>query len=264
MPKRVEAMSGGTGSRGETLRTTGVQCRVRVAAMAIVALVTPGATAAADGSVVVGGSPRAIGRAGTATVGDDGGGALLVNPAAMARRDTWRVQLGAGIVDDSVTFHSLDRTAPPASNQAAPAILPLVAIEGAVGAWVIGVAAMTSAVTDRALRPPSDLPATALGNAFDYRYAGTAGELRRDTVTLGVARRIGDQLAVGLAVAGSRVSVGETRRLWAGFDGRDVLYDPRRDLEVAFSARDPFVPSAVLGVLVAPSDTPLELGGSLG
>ncbi len=234
--------------------------RQRVTFGTLAALV---ATAHADGGVVVGGSPRAIGRAGTATVGDDGGGALLVNPAALARRDTWRIQLGAGVIDDAVTFRSLDRDAPPATNQAGPAIVPMLAIEGSIGDWVIGGGAMTSGVTDRALRSPSDLPYTELGNAFDYRYAGSAGELRRDTLTLGVARRLGDQLAVGLAVAGSRVTVGETRAVWAGFDGRDRLADPKNDLEVSLRAHDPFVPSAVLGVLVAPTDTPLELGGSI-
>ncbi|MEJ7597608.1 MAG: hypothetical protein WKG01_06835 [Kofleriaceae bacterium] len=39
------------------------------------------------------GSPRSIGRAGVGTVGDDGGGALVINPAAIARRDSTRVQL---------------------------------------------------------------------------------------------------------------------------------------------------------------------------
>ncbi|MCX5745587.1 MAG: hypothetical protein NT062_24180, partial [Proteobacteria bacterium] len=51
----------------------------------------------AHGDGLVGGAmPRAIGRAGTGTVGDDGGGALLLDPAALARRETTRVQLGIG------------------------------------------------------------------------------------------------------------------------------------------------------------------------
>jgi hypothetical protein len=40
------------------------------------------APASAGGLVVEGASPREVGRAGTGTVGDDGGGALLANPAA--------------------------------------------------------------------------------------------------------------------------------------------------------------------------------------
>src|SRR6185436_15685327 len=60
------------------------------------------AQAHADGIAIVGGSPRAIGRAGAATVGDDGGGALLINPAAMARRDTTRGQIGVAVLDDTM------------------------------------------------------------------------------------------------------------------------------------------------------------------
>src|SRR5262249_19063752 len=59
----------------------------------IVAVLTIPLLADAGGLVVVSGSARSIGRAGTGTVGDDGGGALLINPAAMARRETKRVQL---------------------------------------------------------------------------------------------------------------------------------------------------------------------------
>src|SRR5215467_7290936 len=60
----------------------------------------------ADGIAIVGGSPRAIGRAGAATVGDDGGGALLINPAAMARRDTTRAELGAAVIEDAPEWQS--------------------------------------------------------------------------------------------------------------------------------------------------------------
>ncbi|HEY6180440.1 MAG TPA: hypothetical protein VIX73_38620, partial [Kofleriaceae bacterium] len=63
-------------------------------------------TARADGIAIVGGSPRAIGRAGAATVGDDGGGALLINPAAMARRDTTRAELGASTTEDDIEWQT--------------------------------------------------------------------------------------------------------------------------------------------------------------
>ncbi len=224
-----------------------------------------GAPARADGIVIVGGSPRAIGRAGAGTVGDDGGGALLVNPAGLARRDATRVQVGTALVDDGVTWTPARADAPVARSQAGSSVLPLVAVIGAVGPWVIGGAVMTAAASARALRDPLDVPAASeLGAAFEYRYAGTAGRLRRDTVTLGVARRLGEAVAVGVAVGASRVQLAETRRLWAGFAGITPVGDPRSDVQVALAGEDGFVPSATAGVLLAPAGTPLELALSLG
>ncbi len=223
--------------------------------------------ARAGGLVVAGGSPRGIGRAGVGTVGDDGGGALLVNPAAMARRDGVRGQLGLALVDDEIAWEP--PSGPIARNQSPSSIVPMGAAIGSIGAWVIGVGATTAVVSDRALRPPGPRKPSDLGNLFEFRYAGIAGSFRRDVVTAGVARRIGDTLAVGLSVAGARVAVSETRRMWAGFGGRDRLDDdrlapPERDLEVKLSGRDAFVPSLVAGVLIAPEDSALELGASLG
>lgn len=216
----------------------------------------------AGGLVVGGGSPRAIGRAGVGTVGDDGAGALLVNPAAMARREGERGQLGLAFIDDEISWHAAD-DAPIARNQSASDFAPTGAAIGSVGPWVVGLGAMTSAVTDRELRPPSDLPPQELENAFEYRYAGIAGAFQRDTVTVGVARRIGDSFAVGAALAASRVTISERRRVWAGFSGRDMLGDPDLDVETSFAGTDWFVPSVTAGVLYASSEAPLELGASI-
>ncbi|MEO8554230.1 MAG: hypothetical protein ABI678_29845, partial [Kofleriaceae bacterium] len=128
-----------------------------------------------------------------------------------------------------------------------------------------GAAAMTSAVSARELREPGSIDAAHYGMAFDYRYVGLAGGIRRDTVTVGVARRFGDWLAAGISVAGSRVSVDERRAIWAGFvDRRDVITDPEHDVEISISAEDSLSPSAVAGVLLAPPDTHLELAASVG
>ncbi len=223
-----------------------------------------GAPAHADGLVIAGGSPRAIGRAGVGTVSDDGGGALLLDPAVLARRETTRAQLGIAFVEDSVEWlHS--PSSPIARDQSGSSTLPMIAAEGAWGAWILGAAAMTSTVSDRQLRSPGSLDGAHYGNAFEYRYAGLAGGLRRDTVTIGAARRIGEWLAVGISIAGARVSVNETRAVWAGFvDRKDVLGDPDHDLEIAISSEDSLSPSAVAGVLVAPPDTHLELAASIG
>ncbi len=236
-------------------------CVTRLCVIAAMLAITAG-HARAGGLVVAGGSPRSIGRAGTGTVGDDGGGALLVNPAAMARRDGARGQLGLALVDDELAWEPA--SGPIARNQSPSSVVPLGAAIGSIGPWVIGLGAMTAAVSERSLIPPADFPPDRLGNRFEFRYAGIRGALRRDAVVAGVARRIGDTLAIGLSVAGARVAVSETRRMWAGFEGRDPIGSPEQDIEISLRGRDAFVPSVVAGVLIAPEDAPLELGASIG
>jgi hypothetical protein len=208
-------------------------------------------------------SPRTIGRAGTGTVVDDGCGALQVNPAALARREGKRAQVGVAFVDDEIAWQSDTSGAPVARDQASSSIAPFGAGIGSSGPWVIALGAMTSGVSNRSLRRPGDLPPDQLGVAFDFRYMGIAGAMRRDTVALAVARRIGDQLALGVSLATSRIGVTEVRRMWAGFDGRDTVGDPTLDVELALAGSDRFVPSVVTGILFAPADAQLELGASL-
>lgn len=231
---------------------------------ALCAIVLCASSSHAGGLVVATGSPRTIGRAGAGMVGDDGAGALLVNPAAMARREGTRGQLGLAFIDDEVTWHGA-ADAPIVRNQSASDFVPTAAVFAAVAdGWVAGIGVMTAAITDRSVRSPSDLPPSQLGNAFEHRYAGIAGTFQRDTVTVGVARRIGDSFALGIAVGASRVTLGETRRVWAGFSGRDVIGDPELDVETTFTGTDWFAPSAIAGLLYASTEAPLELGASIG
>jgi len=220
------------------------------------------AQAHADGIAVVGGSPRAIGRAGAATVGDDGGGALLINPAAMARRDTPRGQLGVAVIDDALEWQSDTDAAPLSKGQAGSQLAPLGAAIGAIGNWILGAGMMTSGVSDRALPRPSD-ERTALFSYYDYRYAGITGSYRRDTLALGAARRVGDSLAFGLSLGASQVRITEQRRIWAGFGGRDSIGAPGQDVDLVLAGTDRFTPSAVAGVLYAPGNTQFELGASV-
>ena len=218
----------------------------------------------ADGIAIVGGSPRAIGRAGAATVGDDGGGALLNNPAAMARRDTTRIELGAAATEDDIEWQSDADGSPRSVGRAGSRSAPLGAVIGAFGNWVIGVGAMTAAVVDRSLPRPGDAdPATALdlANRYNYRYAGIAGSYRRDTVALGIARRFGDSLALGISLGAARVSVVEHRRIFASPVGE--IGTTVGDIDLTFSATDPVSESAVAGVLYASPDAPIELGASV-
>ena len=225
-------------------------------------------SARADGLVIAGGSPRAIGRAGVGTASDDGGGALLVNPAAIARRDTTRVQLGATFVDDAIEWRDAV-SAPPAHDQSGSSTLPFAAIESGVGGWVLGAAVMTSTASDRSFATPGRNPTSSFGEMFDDRYAGLAGSIRRDTVTAGGARRIGESVAVGAAFAISRVEIGELRAVWAnhvqapGGDPSRGVFDANHDVELALDAVDWISPSVVAGVLVAPPDTHVELAASV-
>jgi hypothetical protein len=217
------------------------------------------------GGLVTTGSPRSIGRAGTATVGDDGGGALLCNPAAMARRDGKRAEVGLMFVDDEIAWQSSAEGAPVVRDQAPSSVAPYAAAFGSIGGWTIGLGVMTAAVSDRSLRRPGDVAdPTNIDVAFDFRYAGIAGGMRRDTVTAGIARRFGDSVALGIGIGASRVSIIEIRRMWAGFSGRDDIGNAANDLEIGFEGADAFVPSAIAGVLFVPEDTQLELGASIG
>ncbi len=213
-----------------------------------------------------------IGRAGVGTASDDGGGALLVNPAGLARRSSARLQLAVAFVDDELYFLDSQST-PAARDQSSSRLLPLAAVEAGLGeSWVVGAAVMTSARSERALRRPGRIPAEELGMSFEYRYAGLSGAIRRDTLTVGAARRIGDTVAAGVSFGASRVSISEERRLWAGNVDRVVLSmpapdevgDPAYDVELALAGTDTFVPSAVAGVLVAPADSRVELAASVG
>lgn len=220
-----------------------------------------------DGVATVGGSPRAIGRAGAATVGDDGGGALLINPAAIARRDSVRVELGATSIEDNVEWQSDSAAAPRSLGRAGSRTAPLGAVIGALGGWIIGVGAMTAAVVERSLPRPADDTSDPSGNyddRYEYRYTGISGSYRRDTLTIGAARRIGDSLALGLALGASRVRIAEHRRIWAGVGIAHPIGSAADDVDLALSGSDPFTMNAVAGVLYAPVDSPIELGASLG
>ena len=67
-------------------------------------------------------------------------------------------------------------------------------------------------------------PSTALdlANRYNYRYAGITGSYRRDTVALGVARRLGDSRALGVSLGGKEISSsgGSARVIHATCGGR--------------------------------------------
>jgi hypothetical protein len=83
-------------------------------------------------------------------------------------------------------------------------------------------------------------------------------------LALGVARRLGDSLALGLSIGAARVALSERRRLWGARARHDMVTLPEADIDISLSATDPLTESAVAGVLYAPAAAPIELGASVG
>jgi hypothetical protein len=209
-------------------------------------------------------TPRAVGRAGVGTVSDDGTGAILTSPAALARRDTWRFQLGTVVLDDGLT-HTPDRAmAPDARAQTAPVLLPAGAAITGVGPIVLGLGAAVDRAGRSLAAPDPGLSSDSIQEFFAYRYAGFSARYERRIVGLAAATRVTDWLAIGATATVSFVRVEERRRIWAGFTSRLIdVGDPAYDVDVAVSGNDGAVPGAVFGAFVAPTQLPLELAASI-
>ena len=213
--------------------------------------------------MITDGSPRSIGRAGTGTVADDGGGALLVNPAALARRTVRRAQVGIAIIDDSIDWRDASDSVVE-RDQGGSRAAPFVVAVGEAGNFVIGAAAMTSAVSARAFASPGSTDPTQYGSLFDARYAGLAGSLRRDTVTIGAARRVTDTLAFGISIAelsGVSIVEGSPRVACRAGGSRHRRRSARRRRRRAHRTRRPRAERGP--ALYAPASVPLEFGGSI-
>jgi hypothetical protein len=210
---------------------------------------------------------RAIGRAGATTVSGDGGSALVTNPAGLARSGSLRLQLGAVLHDDDASFRAPGSGAtnsPTASDGSAPALAPSISLQGALGPVVLGAALLELGHFERVLPAPAfNQGPDDVIRLFPHRYGGLEVSYRRRVAVAGAAIRVGDWLGLGLSIGGSDVEAGERRRIWAGFDGRDPLANPIRDLDLELAGRDRLVPFAAAGVLVAPPPLPLELAASL-
>lgn len=207
-------------------------------------------------------SPRAVGRAGADLVAGDGGAALLVAPAGLARRDDTRAGVGVAIVDGDSSYRALAADAPKAptvTNLAPAASSPLVSVAGRVGPVVVGAVYLEEADIRRLLPVPSpSVSAADVTRLYPYRYAGTSLRFDRQTVAVGAAARVAPWLGLGVAVTASRVQLAESREIWAGVPGRDTPGDPGRDLALSVSGSDSFVPGAVASALIAPPQLPLE------
>lgn len=224
-------------------------------------------SALADG--VDTGSARAIGRAGAALVGDDGGTALLANPGGLVRRDVWRAQLAVGLHDHDLRYHPRDRnsandgTVPVIEDHGAAAAAPEIALQGPVGPVVVGAAYLEPAELVRelpALAPDTDT--TGIAIRFPHRYAGTALAYREQTLVVGAAIRAGDWLGLGASLGLTRARATERRHIWAGMADRELVGAPVRDIAVATSGSGVAL-VATGGALVAPPSLPVELAASV-
>jgi hypothetical protein len=214
-------------------------------------------------------SARAIGRAGAAMVGDDGGTALLASPGGLVRRSEWRVQLGMSLHD-----RDLDHRAGPGAgsppvieDHGPPTLAPELAFQGPVGPLVVGAAYLEPAAMTRAL--PAALPTTSfpdIDTDFPHRYAGTALGHRERALVAGAAIRAGDWLGVGASVGMTHVRLTERRHVWAGVAGRDDDDDndvvSQRDLAVSTTGSGLGLIAAA-GALLAPPSLPFELAASV-
>jgi hypothetical protein len=204
-------------------------------------------------------SPRGVGRAGASMVSDDGAAAVVVNPAALARRDARRVQLGLLALDDDVRY---DAPGPGVivEDRGGSTAGALAGGAAAVGPVVVGAVVVDAPGLDRRLPAPvAGQPVDVVERLFPHRYAGLEAIAARRTIGAGVAWRATEWLAIGGSATVSRVELAESRRVWAGFGLRDPIGGAARDVTVEVRGVDPLVPGAAIGVLVAPVDVPVEL-----
>jgi hypothetical protein len=236
---------------------------VRRPALVLAVLAAGAGTARAGGAgeLVV---PRAVGRAGTGTVSDDGAGAILTSPAALARRDSRRASAGVTLTDDDLDHAPASPDAPVARAQNEPWLLPFASAVAGLGPVVLGAAIAVDRAGRSYAAPEPGLSLESVDRFFAYRYAGFSARLERRTAALAAAARVTDWLAVGVAATMTQVKVAERRRLWAGFTSRLLdPGDPAYDLDVSLAGDDDLVPGAVFGVFAAPTSVPIELAASV-
>jgi hypothetical protein len=203
---------------------------------------------------------RGIAHAGTGLVADDTAAVWWQNPAAAARREAARIIAGATSLDTDLEIEP--RLGVPVStlvNRGNSGLSPQLSFAWTLSGFTVGASLLSSQRLGRRFEGPTARTPENADRESALRYAGLAGAMRRDTISVGAARRLGDQLAVGVSFSASRLTLRETRRVWAGLENRDLLRDASRDLELSFAVDDLFIPAASAGVVLVPEDSPLEL-----
>lgn len=206
-------------------------------------------------------SARGVGRAGNSMVSEDGGAALLRNPAGLVRRLSQRAQAALIIVDTTGSFQDPDLDRPRVENRGPAVASPLLFAGGALGDLALGGTVVTTGHLEARLPAPGfNIPVEDIAAFYPHRYAGIASSYHRLSVAVGGASRVRSWLGIGLTLELSQVELTESRHIWAGFQGRDGTANPARDLVLTVDGDDGLVPGATIGVLIAPPEQPLEIG----
>lgn len=219
--------------------------------------------AAADGLDLDVWGARDIARAGATMVSQDGGGALLLNPAGLVRRTQLRMQFGMAFHGDSTGFRAANShttNSPDIENRAAALATPSLGIQGQLGPFVIGAAYIERGDLQRSFPSPAfDQLPSEVEQFFPHRYAGTDLRFQHHSFAAGIAIRANSWLGIGISANVDQVNLTESRFIWAGFAGRDGLANPSRDLKLGLDGTDNFVLGGNLGILIAPPQLPIEI-----
>ncbi len=251
-----------------------VAIAARVAFVAFVAFATFAAPRAASAQTLDlpgAGAPSTVGRAGSGVVAADDGASLWLNPAGLARRSAWRVQLGLTWVTRSGSFRSAESFNPSpaeARQLAGPSVVPALAVQGGLGERVVvGVSWLQP--TDLSFAWPTPDPALVVESEaqdqadrprYPARYAAGALSLRSRGAAAATAVRALPWLALGASAWLLHVEASQARSIWGGQGPITSVPNLATafDLQLETSARG-FVPGGAVGVLIAPLDAPLEL-----
>ncbi len=217
---------------------------------------------------------RTLARAGGSVVSADGGAALDVNPAGLARRSVRRIALGATLADERARFRATGFGAFDAAEtrDRAPTRTSLAGhfISG-IGTRVVAGLAYSGPGSVR-FDAPAPVGATApVATGCDdrcaapHRYGGTRLDLSRHALAAGLAVRLTPWLAAGAAGEVAHVGLAATRMVWGGrtVGNTPGELDPAFDALLEFDTTAALVPGATVGLIAAPRGLPIELGLAL-
>ncbi|MEZ4362480.1 MAG: hypothetical protein R3B48_19980 [Kofleriaceae bacterium] len=257
---------GGVGRDASGARSTGHARLARLVrlGLAAAALVARPSFAAAQSLSLDPVTARGVAHAGAGFVADDAAAVWSQNPAGAARREADRAVVGVSSVDTDLQIRpDLGRAAPVAVSRANAGVAPQLTLTGSWGETMLGLSVLSGQRLGRRFEVAPGDGGQGARTSYPLHYAGLAGALRRESLTVGAARRLGDTVAIGLSVGAARVQLKESRRLWAGLESFTSVGDPVDDLSISIDGVDGFVPSVSASAIYAPTCAPLEVAAGL-
>ncbi|MBK9069612.1 MAG: hypothetical protein IPL79_01170 [Myxococcales bacterium] len=204
-------------------------------------------------------SPRTLGRAEAALVASDGSAAVADNPAAIMRRDATRLDLAWSQATARETQSTGD--ARTASVAAADTNILLGVVWGTTSTAIGFSAAM--ATDHRALpAPDTSQPTPQIAARYFYRYQPFVTRHSQTRMTVGVAHRVGDYLALGLSAGMTAATMRREQFAWAGRPERDAPLASEYDVALAWEGKSALGGQVALGVMAA-TDGPWEFAASM-